>query len=122
MGIFSHNGSCDLTEIWPEASLNISARFPGIFSAIKVFPFLLVGFACPRLYSDASLMSHITRTTRFSIRGSSGPSPSNLLFNQVATFCLSNLNFLMNTFPCSCETQMIHKYNKWLTIFDVQRM
>jgi hypothetical protein len=48
-GHFLHNGSYNLTEIWPEASLNISARFLGIFSAIKVFPFLLVGFACPRL-------------------------------------------------------------------------
>ena len=48
-GHFLHNGSLDLAEIWTEASLDISARFPGIFSAINEFPFLLVGFACPRL-------------------------------------------------------------------------
>jgi len=48
-GYFLHNGSLDLAEIWPEASLNISTRFPGTFSAINEFPFILVGFACPRL-------------------------------------------------------------------------
>jgi len=33
------------------SGLNISARFPVTFSAINEFPFLLVGFACPRLYA-----------------------------------------------------------------------
>jgi len=40
-GHFLHNGSLDLAEIWPEASLNISAHFPGTFSAINEFPFIL---------------------------------------------------------------------------------
>ena len=71
-----------------------------------------------RAYSDSSLMSHITCMMMFSIRGSSGP--SNLSCNWVAIFCLSNLNPLMNTFPCSCETQIVHEY-KNSPSFDVQR-
>jgi len=47
---FLHNGLWDLAEIWPEASLDVSACFPATFPAINEFPFLLVGFGCPRLY------------------------------------------------------------------------
>jgi len=39
----------NVLEIWPEASLNISARFPVTFSAINEFPFLCIGGFCPRL-------------------------------------------------------------------------
>jgi len=52
---FLHNGLWDLAEIWPEASLNVSARFPATFPAINEFPFLLVGFGCPWLYADPAL-------------------------------------------------------------------
>jgi len=51
-GHFLHNSSWDLAEIWPEASLDVSARFPATFPAINEFTFLLVGFACPQLYTD----------------------------------------------------------------------
>ena len=52
---FLDNGSWDVVEICPGASLDISAPFPVTFSDIKKFPFLLAGFACPQLYQSPRL-------------------------------------------------------------------
>ena len=50
MDIFLTTALSTLCEIWPDASLNISARFLVTFERIAKFSFLLACFACPRLY------------------------------------------------------------------------
>jgi len=63
-GHFLHNDSWDLAEIWPEASLNISARFPITFSWISIF----IGGLCLSTTVSAKIwqfwIGHSTAYTR----------------------------------------------------------